>query len=238
MILLKSFVCATLLALLAPAAHAETLAEGVARAIERFPEFRAVLASRRAANETAEQARGGLLPSIDAALGSGFEDTKSPSRTAGREVSLKRQEASLTLTQPLLDGGGLQGQVQRFGALAGSAAYRVNAAAEALASRVGLAFLEVLRQRAQIVIAEQNVKAHQRTLRQIELLADGGAGRRSDVLQAAARLALTEASLTQLRGQLEQAIAAYRHLAGAPSGELSNPANFEAALPRSLEDAL
>ncbi len=238
MFLLKPLVCATLLALLASPAHAESLAEGVARAIERFPEFRAVLASRRAANETAEQARGGLLPSIDATLGTGFEDTNSPSRTAGRDVSLKRQEASLTLTQPLLDGGGLQGQVQRFGALAGSAAYRVNAAAEALASRVGLAFLEVLRLRAQILIAELSVQAHQRTLRQIELLADGGAGRRSDVLQTAARLGLAESSLTQLRGQLEQALAAYRHLAGAPSGELSTPVNFESALPRSLSSAL
>lgn len=231
-------VCAALLVFAAGAARAETLAEGVARAIGRFPDLRAALANRRAADALAEQARGALLPSIDASLGSGIEDSSSPSRTLGRDVSLERQEAALTLTHPLLDGGAAQGQVRRFGALAGGAAYRAAGAAETVAARTGLAFLEVLRVRAQIVIAEQSVQAHQDTLRRIELLAQGGAGRRSDVQQAAARHGLSEASLTQLRGQLEQALSAYRHLAGPPGGEWRTPAGFENALPASLGDAL
>lgn len=238
MLLSTQLVCAAILLCAAGATRAETLAEGVARAIERFPDFRAALADRRAADAVTEQARGALLPSIDASLGSGFEDTSSPSRTFGRETSLERQEAALTLTHPLADGGAARGQVRRFGALAGSSAYRAAGAAETVAARTGLAYLEVLRLRAQIVIAEQSVQAHQTTLRRIELLAEGGAGRRSDVQQAAARHGLSEATLTQLRGQLAQALAAYRHLAGEPGGELRTPASFENALPASLADAL
>ncbi len=46
-------------------AWAQTLPEAVASALERFPDFRSVLANRRAAGELVEQARGGLLPSLD-----------------------------------------------------------------------------------------------------------------------------------------------------------------------------
>jgi adhesin transport system outer membrane protein len=225
-------------------APGETLPDAVARAVSRFPDLRASAASRRAAEQLTAQARGALLPSIDASLGQGRETSRNLStRGAGSDsVSLTRREAEVAVTQLLFDGGVATGQVRRFDARSDSAALQVAAAAEALALRVTLAYLDVLRLRGQVELAGQNVAKHRETLRQVELLADGGAGRRSDVYQAVARLALAQSSLTQLEGQLEQARAELRHLAGPPAGELIAPASLEqsvpAALPALLESAL
>ncbi len=57
-------------------------------------------------------------------------------------------------------------------------------------------------------LAQENVAAHERTVRQVDALVERGAGRRSDLQQAAGRLALALNQLTQLEGQLAQSAAA------------------------------
>lgn len=219
--------------------YGETLPDALARAIAKFPDFRAVLANRRAADEVLEQARGAIRPSIDTAVGAGRETSNNIStRALGGDSTLTRQEAEVSVTQLLFDGGAATGQVRRFGARAVSAAFQAASAAETLGLRVALAYFELLRLRGQVALAAQSVQAHERTLRQVEILADGGAGRRSDAQQAAARHALALASLSQQQGQFDQAQAAFRHLAGPPAGELSTPRSFEPALPSTLELAL
>lgn len=218
-------------------ARAETLAEAVASALERFPDFRAVLASRRAAEELVGQARGGLLPSVDVTLGGGAEVSDNASTRPG-DASLTRREADINVSQLLFDGGQTSGQVRRFAQRAEGAAFQVANAAENVAARVGLAYLEVMRARGQVALAEENVATHERTRRQVELLADRGAGRRSDAQQAAARLALAQGQLTQLRGQLSQAEQGYRHLVGQAPGALRKPDGIGERVPADLERAL
>ena len=231
--------CWLLLACTAGPVQGETLPEAVGRALARFPDFRAVLANRRAADEVLEQARGAIRPSIDATLGAGRETSNNvTTRALGRDASLTRQEAEVSVSQLLFDGGAASGQVRRFDARAVSAAYQAANAAETLGLRVAVAYFELLRLRGQVALAVQSAEAHERTLRQVETLARGGAGRRSDAQQAAARHALALASLAQQQGQFEQAQAAYRHLVGPPAGELRTPTSFEQALPSSLELAL
>lgn len=232
--------CAALLGLATAAPlRAQTLARAVERAFERFPEFRAGLANRRAQAELVGQARGSLFPSVDLSLGAGRERSdNATTRALGQELSLERREAELTVSQLLFDGGVAAGQLRRFEARADGAALQVADAAEALALRVALAYLEVLRLRGQLEIALQNAATHQRTLEQIELLVKGGAGRISDAQQATARLALAQASVAQLRGQVEQAESAYRHLVGDAPGKLRAPQVEPEKLPPSVEAAL
>ena len=233
------FCCWLVIALAAGPAGADTLADAVARAIARFPDLRAAVANRRAVEQQTAQARGAWWPSIDATLGQGRETSRNQSTLPrGQDVALTRREAEVAVSQLLFDGGGATGQVRRFGARTDGAAYQVAAAAEALALKVVLAYVEVLRLRGQVELAAQNVDKHRETLRQIELLADGGAGRRSDVYQTVARLALAQSSVTQLEGQLEQALAELRHLAGPPAGELGAPASLERSIPNSFEAVL
>jgi outer membrane protein, adhesin transport system len=222
-----------------PVAHGETLTEAVEHALLRFPDFRAALANRRAVGEQIEQARGALYPQIDLALGRGRETNENTfTRPLGFNPTLSRQEASLSASQLLFDGGVVSGQVRRFAQRADSASFQIANAADTVALRVALAYLEVMRLRGQVSFAEENAAVHDRTARQVDLLAERGAGRRSDAQQALARLAFANSLLTQQRGQLAQAESAYRHLVGHAPGAMRKPDTGPQLLPADIDAAL
>ena len=214
------------------------MTQAVASALKHFPDIRAAQANRRAAAELVDQARGAYFPSADLLLGTGREETDSPgTRFAGQEAHLNRRESELTVTQLLFDWGATEGQVRRFAERADGANYQVASAGEAVALRAGLAYLEVLRLRGQIAFAEASVAAHERTVRQVDTLVERGAGRRSDLQQAAGRLALAQNQLAQLRGRLTQAEAAYRHVVGEMPGALARP-ELADRLPQNIDRAI
>ena len=220
-------------------AVADTLADALTRAVANLPEVRAARANQRAIQQSAAQARGAWYPTLDASLGQGRETNNNPStRLLGSDQTLTRREAEVNLSQLLFDGGAASGQVRRFQARAEGAADQVAYAAENAGARVAQAYLDVIRLRELIAIAADNEKRHQETLAQVSRLADVGQGRRADAQQADARYALAQASLTQLRGQLAQAEAAFLHLTGQPPGTLADPGTFQAMLPSSLPAAL
>ena len=159
------------------------------------PELQASMANRRAAREAVAGARGGYLPSIDATIGQGRETSNNISTRPFGDLTLSRSETEVTLSQMLFDTGATSSQVRRFEARSEGSAYQLASASETIALRTALAFLEVLRLRELVVIATQSVEAHRRTLDGVTLLAEGGAGRRSDMQQAVARLAQALASL-------------------------------------------
>jgi adhesin transport system outer membrane protein len=220
-------------------ARAQTLASSVTLAVQNFPEVRAAMANQRAIGEGADQARSAWLPSIDATFGRGNETSNNVStRALGNEQTLKRREAELNLTQLLFDGGVTSGQTRRFEARSQAADDQLSNTAETIAGRTAQAYVEVVRLRGLSQLANDNVVRHQQTLEQVTLLADSGRGRRADVQQAEARYAFAQSSLTQLRNQLVQAEAAYRHLVGQAPGALADPGDFATRLPPTLEAAL
>ncbi len=222
-----------------PAHPAETLQQAVAAAIERFPEIQAAQHRREAVRAQIGQARAELLPSLNGSAGAGRERSRNVStRVAGEDVTLKRREAELNLTQLVFDGGAAGGQVRRFAARAEGAGFTVLNTVEEVALRTGQAFLDVQRLREQLTIARDNVGAHERTLSDVTALADAGRGRRADVTQAEARRALAASSAEQLAGQLAQAETSYRHLTGRIPGELAPPPSLESELPPRAEQAV
>jgi len=220
-------------------AVADTLADALTRAVANLPEVRAARGNQRAIEQNAAQARGAWYPTLDASLGQGRETSNNPStRALGSDQTLTRREAEVNLSQLIFDGGATSGQVRRFQARAESAGDQVANAAENAGARVAQAYLDVIRLRGLIAIAVDNEKRHQETLTQVSRLADVGQGRRADAQQADARFALAQASLTQLRGQLAQAEAAFLHLTSQPPGTLADTGSFQAMLPASLPAAL
>lgn len=201
------------------------------------PELRASEAARRAAAEGVAEARGGYLPSLDLSLGRGRERSDNASTRPG-ELSLNRSETELTVSQLVFDSGAVSSQVRRSEARSEGAALQLASASETLAFRTAQAYLEVLRLTELIGIAQQNAAAHERTLRQVGILAEGGVGRRADVLQAAARLAQAQSALASLQGQLEQAGSSYRHVVGRAPGALLPPILEPKLLPERLEPHL
>lgn len=231
-----SLVCAGLSSL---PASADTLADALARAVAHLPEVRAARANERAITQNAAQARGAWYPTIDASLGQGREASSNPNtRSLGSDQTLTRREAEVNLSQLIFDGGATSGQVRRFQARAEGAADQVANTAETAGARAAQAYLDVTRLRELLALALDNERRHQETLAQVSRLADVGQGRRADAQQADARFALAQASLTQLRGQLAQAEAAFLHLTGQPPGTLADAGSFQARLPASLSAAL
>ena len=225
--------------LFAPSARAETLEQAIARAVQFFPEIQAAQARRDAVTAQAGQARAELFPSVNVTAGEGRETSRNVStRAAGSDVTLTRQEADVSISQLLFDGGAAFGQVRRFGARREGAAFTVNDTAEAVGSRAGHAFAEVRRLREQIGIARENVAIHEKTLSDVSELANAGRGRRADVTQSEARRALAVSSLEQLAGQLGQAEAAYKNLTGTLPGNLETPPELGSKLPGRAEDAV
>jgi outer membrane protein, adhesin transport system len=210
---------------------AETLRHAISAAIERFPEIQAAEYRRDVARAQVGQARAELLPSVAGSFGEGREKSRNvTTRFIGNDVTLTRQEAEITISQLLFDGGAASGQVKRFNARMEGAEFNIVGTIEDVALRAGQAFLDVGRLREQLGIARDNIGVHQKTLSDVNALADAGRGRRADVVQAEARLALAASSAEQLAGQLAQAEDSFRHLVGRLPGTLA-PASTDAELP-------
>jgi adhesin transport system outer membrane protein len=221
-----TFACGLCLGLFvaAPVPGAETLRHAISTALDRFPEIQAAEFRRDVARAQVGQARAELLPVIAGSLGEGREKSRNvTTRLIGNDVTLTRQEAEISISQLLFDGGAASGQVKRFNARMEGAGYTIAGTMEDIALRSGQAFLDVGRLREQLAIARDNIGVHQKTLSDVNALADAGRGRRADVVQAEARLALAASSAEQLAGQLAQAEDSFRHLVGRPPGALAAP---------------
>ncbi|HSQ03941.1 MAG TPA: TolC family outer membrane protein, partial [Burkholderiales bacterium] len=220
-------------------ASAETLPEVIVRAVAYFPDVHSAVSRREAADAQTGQARADLLPSINASLGRGRETSRNPStRALLSDPTLSRTEADIVFTQLLYDGGASTGQVQRFAARTQGAGYTIANTAEDIGLRAGQAFIDVRRLREQLATAHDNVKVHEQTLADVRALADGGRGRRADVVQAQARLALALSTVELLSGQLRQADAAFRYFTGTNPGNLEEPASLGSQLPARFEEAV
>lgn len=237
-VILSGIMSALCAGLVTPA-HAEDLAQAMNRALAHAPDLRSAGAGLDAARQLARQARGAWLPSVDVTIGSGRENSDNlSSRATGGPQTLSRREKEVAATQLLFDGGATSGQVARFDAKSGAALTQLLAQFETTAARTAQAYLDVLRMRAQADLAREHIVRHQETLQQVALLADAGKGRRADVMQAQARLALAQSSASQLRGQLLQAEETYRYLTAMPPPQLDQPASLHAELPASFTRAL
>jgi adhesin transport system outer membrane protein len=219
-------------------ARGETLEQAVSRAIVYFPEIQAAQSRREIASAQTGQARAEFFPSINLALGEGRETSRNISTRPLGDVSLTRREADLSLSQLVFDGGAAGGQVRRFGALTQSATFSIADTADSTAARAGQAFVDVRRLRDQLSVARENVATHEKTLSDVNALAEAGRGRRADVIQADARRALALSAVEQLNAQLFQTESTYKYLTGHLPPALDAPPELASKLPITLGQAI
>jgi len=237
--LLRCFQIGLLFASLVFPAAAETLVQAVSRAVQFFPEIQAAQSRREVSSAQTGQARAEFYPSVNVALGGGPETShNAATRALGSDPTLPRREANLSVSQLIFDGGAAGGQGRRFGARTESAAFTVLDTFENVGLRAGQAFVEVRRLREQLTVAQENVNTHERTLSDVNALADAGRGRRADVVQAEARRALAKSAREQLVGQLSQAEADYRYFTGRYPDQLDGPSEFSPMIAPRLDEAV
>ena len=224
------------------AAQAVSLNEAIELAISTNPDIGIVASNREAVDEELKQARGLYLPQIDVAAGIGRESTNdrtTRARVGSRDtLYLTRQEASITLQQRIFDGFETDSTVNREKARVESAANRVHENAEFLALDVIGAYVEVLRQRELVRLAEENLRVHLGILDSLKQRLAGGGGSRADVAQTEARSARARATLTQTLNDLRDSEAAYTRIIGQFPDQLEAPEFPEGVLPGDLDEAV
>lgn len=221
-------------------AQATTLQEAVDITVKTNPDVLAAVHEHVAVSKEIDQAKAGYRPTLDLALGKGWEMTNNPStRAAGDgEVHLNREEASLFLRQMLFDGMETMNEVKRQEARTNSRAFGAMSAAENTSLEAIDAYLTVLKGQKLVELAQNNLDAHTRTHDQIMLRAERGVGRKADEDQSLGRLALAEANLMAEQSNLRDAETAYLRVVGIAPESLSEPTSPISLLPETVEEAI
>ena len=224
-----------------PAAHPAlahaTLKEIAQQAVLNSPEVTAKWHNYKAADEEIGVARGAYLPRVDLVAGSGRESLKQP--PLNQKDSYSRTSYLLGLNQMLFDGFATRNEVRRLNKAKLVRYYELLDASENVALEAGRAYLDVMRYRFQVNLAEDNYVQHKATFEQLQRRTQSGVGRRVDLEQAGSRLALAEINLNTETANLHDVTARYQRLVNAqPPNVIFPPALLSSALPNSSKLAL
>lgn len=229
-------------ALTAIPAKAEEMSieEAVSIGTATHPRYNVVASNERATEEELKQAKGLFLPSIDAYGNAGvgrYNNVTSRFRDE-QDKTFYPTLAGVTLTQMLFDGFYAKNEVERQYARVDSAAHRVRETVEFLGLDVAQSYLEVLRQRELLTIAQQNVDEHNNMLTQIQTAEQAGRITAGDTSQAQARLAAAQAELSNVMQALRNAEATYIEATGLKPDILVMPSNPAAGVGANVDEAV
>jgi len=217
---------------------AETLKEIVTFAVETHPQVLSAVHKKDAADSATDAAFGGYLPRIDLIVGGGREWSKNTSTLATTSdwLKLPRYQETVILNQMLWDGLGTRSEVARRQAISDSSAHRLYGTSEEIALQTVDAYLDVLKNVEFVRYAKDNLAAHQKTFDQVKLRADRGVGRRADLEQIEARLALAISNVSSAESTLRDAEIAYQKVVGKTPATLTKPEAPQ--IPASVDEAV
>lgn len=238
--------------LVQPAAAA-TMQEAIAKAIASHPEVLAAEKDQAAIGHTIEKAKSGYRPTLDLTAGTGWENSTNPStrfrsgRGPGDKPSrdLWRNEARLSGRQMLFDGFQTKSRVAQANNRFESAGFHVADVRNQVALRAVEAYLNVLRSRELVALAETNMELHGKYVNKIQARTNSGRATGADTRQAQGRMAQAQANVEGAKGDLKQAEADYLEAVGempaSPAKDatpFSNvPADTAAAIQRAMTNS-
>lgn len=231
------------------AAEPTTIEQAVAVAVSTHPVVRGAEATRRAAVEDVTDARADFLPSVDVSGESGWEHTNDPMTRARARASAVsgaksdgvnqwRNPGSVTVRQNLFNGFRTPKETEAARRRVTAADHTIRDREEAIALRSAEAYMDVVRSRTIVGLAERNVTAHVEVRDDVKLRLDAGNGDAADLNQAESRLALARSRLIELRGALRVAESDYYEAVGTMPDTLEMPGRPVDALPASVEEAV
>ncbi|MFN3614784.1 MAG: TolC family outer membrane protein [Rubrimonas sp.] len=221
-------------ALSGEALRADTLAEAFAAAYETNPQLISARAGLRATDEAVNQARAGFRPSVAATFDYGLAAVDDSRTGSDRNDPFS---ASIDASQALYDGGRTINSVRGRIADVSAARARLIALEQAVMLDVVTAYEDVRRDQEFVALARNNVRVISEQLRASEDRFAVGEVTRTDVSQAAARLAEAQANLAAQEGQLERSRQNYRLVVGTEPGTLTAPPPMP-QLPATLDEAI
>ena len=229
-----------ILALSLGSAMAETLQDAIQYTVNENPEIQSAKSERLAVEQEISQVKAGYFPTVDIAVGAGWERSfNSSTKADGSESkSLGRDEASIQVRQMIYDGFATASEVNRQTARTNSRAYTVFGQAEITALNAVEAYINVLRREELLALAEENLALHQSTNEQITSRSNRGVGRKADVEQSTGRLSLAQKNVLSEIGNLKDAQTAYLRIVGRLPYELEPVSSPGDALPATFDQAV
>ncbi|WKE65126.1 TolC family outer membrane protein [Gallaecimonas kandeliae] len=236
-----SFTVAALAVAVMGHASAASLEQTVAGTLDTHPDLRIVFSRYKAYQEQMRQAKSGYLPQVDLSAGYGYEKSDSPSvraLTGGHDRSLHRGEATISLRQMLFDGFRVSSEVDRLSNEAKAEQYQLLSSAENTALKVSKVYLDVIRQKAILELANRNLESHQKIFDSIRQRTESGVGTSSDLSQIAGRLARAQANVMAAQNNYDDAVANYIREVNAQPENLVIPVPDADMLPKTLDEGL
>src|SRR6266700_4762994 len=222
----------------APAAHAESLPDALAKAYQTNPQLNAERARQRATDENVPQALAGYRPQIVASLSAGLQAVRNllPDNTI-QSATLKPWTIGVTVTQTLFNGFKTANSVR-------VAELQVQSGREALRN-VGqgvlldavTAYSNVLANQSLVEAQRSNVAFLRETLGVTQKRLNAGDVTPTDTAQAEARLSRGRADLNAAEVNLAISQATYSQVIGNPPVQLRPAETVDRYLPHSRDDA-
>lgn len=209
-------------------AQQDTLKTAAQKAVLSNPEVLQKWHAYQATDNEREAAFGGYLPRLDLTAGVGRENRDDPIMVK----DYTRHSTTVTLTQMLYDGFGTRNEVLRLDHARQVRFFELLDSSETVALEATRAYVDVLRYRKLVALAEENYVRHRAVFDQIQKKAQAGVARRVDLEQASGRLALAEANLLTETSNLHDVSARFQRLVGAaPANDLSSVPALHGGLP-------
>lgn len=230
-------------------AHAASINEAMASAINTHPEVLVSQKEQAAIGHRIDMAKAGYKPKVDFVAGTGYEWSRNSS-TIGRPVrfpvtsdkqgsrDMWRTESRITVRQTLFDGFQTKSRVAQEKNRFTSAAYHVMDVQNQLALRAAEAYLNVLHAREQVALAEENLATHQTYMNKIQARVSGGRSSASDIQQVQGRTALAQANIEAAKGDMKKAEAAYLEAVGEMPSNPTKDATPFGAIPANTKGAI
>lgn len=240
LILTMVCLCCTVPALAAPAAPTAqgglSVEETVRRALAYSPQLQQAQEVRNQARHEVRSAEAGYYPTIGIWGGAGVSttDDNTTRQTHESNKTSGTGNTGLTLSQSIWQGGGTMALVKSRNAVLEAQTHMVVDSATMLVFNAVTSHMDVIRRRAIVGMAEENVRQHQGILKLLNSRFAQGIASTGEVEQVRSRLARAEAILVTHRQGLVAALANYQRLTGQ-----SAPRDLqEAPLPRLVYDKL
>lgn len=227
---------------LAQVSH-DTLADAVDSAIGNNPQLMAERKARQGADENFNQAKSQLGPQVNLTGSVGYDYTE-----VGRQVTTAsgtfpysgdntRSRVGLEARQSLWSGGSLSAQRDQARAGVDAAQAQLIGAEQELVLRVVTAYMDVRRADREVEIRQSNVSALVQQVKAAKDRFEAGEVTRTDVAQAEARKAASEADLAAATSRRGKANADYEQIVGRAPVQLAAPPAVS-ALPATLDEAI
>jgi len=226
--------CAIALTFYHVSTKADSVEEVVHRAISTHPKVAAAMADIKAKQADKRGALSNYLPTVTLTGDTGREYTDNELRDS---LEQDRYQARLEVRQPIYKGGFSKSQLQGASAELRASIYKAEALVEEFSLEVIQAYLDVVKSKELVVLAQENLDMHYRTREKVNLRHASGIGDRADVAQINGRISRATANLNNAQNELMDARSLYISLVGSLPIRTIRPKPDLAYVPKSVSRA-